>query len=116
MKCMNFIIELLLVHGKIYNSTEVLIYIQEYNEEYSDCLKSYLQCESQEVRMKVFDWLDRIFKTMDYAILEKFKGEVLEYLDRLVDVNSDKTAQLVRDWFEGEHAAIVDKLGKDPKL
>jgi hypothetical protein len=97
--------------------TEVLVFLHELKGEYSECLRSFIQCENEDVRRKVFDWISSIFhKLEDTETGERLKGEVLESLNVLVDIDSDKTASLVRDFYHNEHRYIIHKLDNAPQL
>ena len=77
--------------------TEVLIYLLELKQDYNKCFIAFLQCNNLEVKRKVFDWLGVCFGKLNGADLEDLKSEVVESLNFLVDIDSDKTAKIVRD-------------------
>lgn len=97
--------------------TEVLVFLHEIKGEYSECLRSFIQCENTEVRRKVFDWIGNIFQKLGETDTgDRLKNEVLESLNVLVDIDSDKTASLVRDFYHNEHRYIIHKLDNAPQL
>lgn len=65
---------------------------------------------------KVFDWLQAIFEKVTGSAKEQVKQEVLHYLNDMVSIDSDRTAKLVRDFYENEHKTIVGRLDNAPKL
>jgi hypothetical protein len=96
--------------------TEVQVYLLELRKDYSTCVKYFIKCQSEIVRKKVFEWLNDVFETIEEDDREKLKKEVMESLAEFVDIDSDATAKIVNDWYEGEHLEIVRKLDNAPKL
>ena len=96
--------------------TEVQVYLLELKKEYSTCVRYFIKCQSEIVRRKVFDWLNDVFETIDEDDREKLKKEVMDSLAEFVDIDSDATAKIVNDWYEGEHLEIIHKLDNAPKL
>lgn len=96
--------------------TEVLVYLLELKKNYKKCFTAYLQCSNLEVRKKVFEWLGTNFSKLGGNELESLKSEVVESLNYLVDIDSDRTAKLVRDFYHNEHHTIIHKLDNAPLL
>ena len=96
--------------------TEVLVYLLELKQDYAKCFITFLQCSSVQAQLKVFDWLNRSLNTLTGESLDSLKSQVIESLNFLVDIDSDKTAKIVRDWFHNEQLLIVHKLDNAPKL
>lgn len=96
--------------------TEVLLYLQELQGKYLECYQSFLNCHNSEIQLLIFDWVNRMLNTLKSPDLEKLKKAVGNSLDTLVQVDSDKTTKLVKDWYENEHAQIICKLKNAPNL
>jgi hypothetical protein len=96
--------------------TEVLVHLLELKHDYAKCFTTFLQCSSVQAQLKVFDWLTSSLSSLSGDSLESLKSQVIESLNFLVDIDSDKTAKIVRDWFHNEQLAIVHKLDNAPKL
>lgn len=92
------------------------MYLQELKGDYKECLKSFMKSDSDAMKVKVFDWLHRIFEKISGSAKDQVKQEVLHYLNDMVAVDSDRTAKLVRDFYENEHRSIVGRLDNAPKL
>jgi len=96
--------------------TEVLVYLQELLGQYKECVSTFIHCDSLETKKKVFDWLSEVFEKLEDEELEELKSEVMQWLNMLVDIDSDRTAKIVRDWFQNQHHDIIDKLDNAPLL
>lgn len=96
--------------------TEVLVFLQEIQEKYTDCIKAFLASDNVKIKIKIFDWVGRIFSKLRFSELENIKAIVMNSLNVLVEIDSDRTAKLVKDWFENEHAQIIRKLNSAPQL
>lgn len=96
--------------------TEVLLYLQELQGKYQECYQTFLNCHNIEIKSMIFDWVNRMFNSLKSPQLEKMKKAVGDSLDILVEVDSDKTTKLVKDWYENEHAEIICKLKNAPNL
>lgn len=96
--------------------TEVLVYLLELKQDYAKCFIAFLQCSNPEAQLKVFDWLTESLNKLKGQVVENLKAQVIESLNFLVDIDSDKTAKIVRDWFRNEQQVIVHKLDNAPKL
>ncbi|OMJ77406.1 hypothetical protein SteCoe_23007 [Stentor coeruleus] len=96
--------------------TEVLVHLLEVRQDYKQCFLAFLQCSNVDVCKKVFDWLSVTFPKLAGPELESLKIEVVNNLNILVDIDSDKTAKIVRDWYHGEHHNIIHKLDNAPVL
>ena len=96
--------------------TEVLVHILELRKNYTMCFTAFLHCSNTEVRKKVFEWLGANFAKLAGPELDALKSEVVESLNFLVDIDSDRTAKLVRDWYHNEHHNIIHKLDNAPLL
>ena len=77
--------------------TEVLVHLLELKKDYNKCFLAFLQCNNLEVRKKVFEWLGVSFSKLSGSELDILKSQVVEGLNFLVDIDSDKTAKIVRD-------------------
>lgn len=96
--------------------TEVLIYLLELKKEYSKCVKCFITCNSEEVRKKVFAWLNQIFKSISEYERNDLTNDLMIHLNKLVEIDSDQTSKLVTDWYQNKHLEIVRKLNNAPKL
>ncbi|CAG9310317.1 unnamed protein product [Blepharisma stoltei] len=96
--------------------TEVLVYLLELKKDYTGCVNSFVRAENVEIKKKIFAWLDEIFEKLSSTEFETIKAMVMDYLNLLVDIDSDRTAKIVRDWFHNEHSSIIDKLDNAPQL
>jgi hypothetical protein len=97
--------------------TEVLVHLNELKAEYSDALHCFLQDRTPQVRRKVFEWMNRVLHKLDDTETgELLKSEVLENLNLLVEIDSDQTASLVREFFHNEHRHIIRKLENVPQV
>lgn len=68
------------------------------------------------VKSKIFDWLDQMMDSVDSSGLKILQSSVMEQLNILVSINSDRTANLVKVWFHDKHADIIDKFSDAPHL
>ena len=96
--------------------TEVQVYLLELKGEYAKCVNYFIKCTSEVVRKKVFTWLHDVFSEITEAEREHLKKEVMSCLSSLVDIDSDLTAKIVTDWYQGKHIEVVRKLDNAPKL
>jgi Golgi CORVET complex core vacuolar protein 8 len=96
--------------------TEVLIELLEQKKDYNKCFTAFLQCSNVEVRTKVFEWLGSNFKKLAGTELDSLKAQVLDSLNFLVDIDSDRTAKIVREFYHNEHHNIIHKLDNAPLL
>ncbi|CAG9320228.1 unnamed protein product [Blepharisma stoltei] len=95
---------------------EVLVYLQELKKEYANCLSAFIHSEKIEIKRKVFDWLADAFAKLNESELEVLKTRVMDWLNILVEIDSDRTAKIVRDWFSNEQQNIIHKLDSAPQL
>ena len=96
---------------------KVLLY--DLKQEYKKSLQVHLETKNLEEKDLIFGWIDskfKEFKEKNNRDLKNFQSEVSDVLGILVDINSDKTAHLVRDWFQNSHSYIIKKLDNAPNL
>ena len=77
--------------------TEVVVYLLEQKNDYNKCFVAFLQCNTLEIKKKVFDWLGLTFKKLANNDLESLKAQVVDSLNLLVEIDSDRTAKLVKE-------------------
>jgi Golgi CORVET complex core vacuolar protein 8 len=90
--------------------TLVTVYLLDLKKDYIKSLKTLLNSDEKEC---IFDWLDSKFKIYTQKDL---KNEVMDILSILVEIDSDKTAHLVKDWYQNSHGFIIKKLDNAPIL
>lgn len=95
---------------------EVIIYLLEVKKNYSKCVQNFIECEIEDIRKRVFPWLNQIFRTVSESEKEELKTYLMFNLNKMVEIDSDQTAKLVTEWFHNQHLEIVRKLNNAPKL
>lgn len=95
---------------------EVIIYLLEVKKNYPKCVQNFIECENEDIRKRVFPWLNNIFRTISQSEKEELKTYLMINLNRLVEIDSDQTAKLVTEFFQNQHLEIVRKLNNAPKL
>ena len=93
--------------------TLIQVFLLDYQKNYIKSLYTHLKTTNPEEKVLIFDWLDQKFRSNGQTEL---KNEVIEVLSILVEIDSDKTAHLVRDWYQNSHGFIIKKLDNAPNL
>jgi hypothetical protein len=91
----------------------VKTYLLDLQSKYAESLDTFLKAEKAEDRALVFDWLSNKFKEGTQGKIQK---QMIDRLSDLVEIDSDKTAHLVKDWQINGHAFIIKKLDSAPNL
>lgn len=91
----------------------VKTYLLDLQKRYADSLNCFLNAEKAEDRAQVFEWLNSKFKEGPQNELQK---KMIDRLGELVEIDSDKTSHLVKDWHKDGHSFIIKKLDSAPNL
>lgn len=93
--------------------TLVKVYLHDLQQNYIKSLNILIYCSKEQEKRYIFEWLNGKFQESSQ---DKLKSEVIEFLGMLVEIDSDKTAHLVRDWYQNSHSFIIKKLDNAPLL
>lgn len=91
----------------------VKAFLLDLQDKHLESLSIFLQASNLTEKILVFDWLDSKFKESPHDVLKK---KTIDELGTLVDIDSDKTANLVKNWYKNSHAFIIKKLDSAPNL
>lgn len=91
----------------------VKTFLLDTKDNYLESLNIFLQAPNLAEKILVFDWLDSKFKESPHEVLKK---KTIDELGTLVEIDSDKTANLVKNWYKNSHTFIIKKLDSAPNL
>jgi vacuolar protein sorting-associated protein 8 len=91
----------------------IRVFLYDLQEESIKALDTFLNSYDSSIKLQIFEWLDRKFSQSEQ---QELKSEVLKVFSILVEIDSDRTAQLVKNWFESSQSYIIKQLDKAPEL
>ena len=91
----------------------VKAFLLDLQSRHEESLDTFLQASAPSDKVLVFDWLDLKFNE---GPNEPLKKKTIEELGILVEIDSDKTAHLVKKWYKNSHTFIIKKLDSAPNL
>lgn len=75
--------------------TEVLVYLLEIKKEYKNCLNFYVKSQTYTNQVRVFAWIQRIFRQVEESEKNPLKKIIINLLPVLANISPSKTLEVV---------------------
>ena len=89
----------------------VILKIYEILNEYIKCLDIFLTNDKvRDKEEKMFIFIDEFMSKSIKSELQKYKNELINRIDKLVDINVDKSLNISLKWLNNDQLKIIDKI------